>query len=375
MKLKRSVSARATSRLRRRHQLLRQRPSADVAAEASSARFRAVHAAPVRAPQADDLHTHARPRRRRRSSSCTARAPAVTSSASARAASPVRRRHVKGEIDKKPLSEPVINRDRAPARATGCWAPTAASSRSAGAKFYGSTGSMHLNRPVVGMAPTRPTRATGSSRPTAASSRFGDAKFYGSTGGMHLDAPIVGHGAPRRPARATGSSRADGGVFAFGDAKFFGSTGDLQLNQPIVGMSRTPPATGTGSSRPTAGSSCFGDARFTARRATSSAGLVVGMAPAPTATATGCSNSVGQVCDARQRAVLRRRLRAGRQHRARHRGDPARCSGRVNHEQPGQASRHARRHEPALEARRADDVRRRLTPSLREVSGRRGGAA
>ena len=53
---------------------------------------------------------------------------------------------------------------------------------------------------------------------------FGDAKFYGSTGGIHLTQPIIGI-----TATADGKGywlfAADGGVFAFGDAVFAGSTG------------------------------------------------------------------------------------------------------------------------------------------------------
>jgi hypothetical protein len=63
-----------------------------------------------------------------------------------------------------------------------------------GAPFYGSTGSLRLNQPVIAMSPT------------------GDAGGYWFT--------------------AT-----DGGVFSYGDAQFWGSTGSIRLNQPVVGMS------------------------------------------------------------------------------------------------------------------------------------------
>ena len=53
---------------------------------------------------------------------------------------------------------------------------------------------------------------------------FGDAKFYGSTGGLKLNAPIVG-----MAATPTGQGywlvASDGGIFNFGDAAFYGSTG------------------------------------------------------------------------------------------------------------------------------------------------------
>ena len=72
---------------------------------------------------------------------------------------------------------------------------------------------------------------------------FGDAKFYGSTGNIKLNQPIVG-----MAATPTGNGywfvATDGGIFSFGDAKFFGSTGDIKLNKPIVGMAATPSGNG-----------------------------------------------------------------------------------------------------------------------------------
>ncbi|MGH9205544.1 MAG: hypothetical protein ACRD1G_03140, partial [Acidimicrobiales bacterium] len=58
--------------------------------------------------------------------------------------------------------------------------------------------------------------------------------FYGSTGAVRLNAPVVGM------AEASNGSgyrfvASDGGVFSF-IAPFLGSMGGLPLNQPIVGM-------------------------------------------------------------------------------------------------------------------------------------------
>ncbi|MGH9006016.1 MAG: hypothetical protein ACRDYV_23060, partial [Acidimicrobiia bacterium] len=64
---------------------------------------------------------------------------------------------------------------------------------------------------------------------------FGDAKFYGSTGDVKLNKPIVGM-AKSRAGDGYWLVASDGGIFSFGDAKFYGSTGDVKLNQPIVGM-------------------------------------------------------------------------------------------------------------------------------------------
>ena len=72
---------------------------------------------------------------------------------------------------------------------------------------------------------------------------YGDATFYGSTGSMHLNQPVVGMAA------APGGSgywlvASDGGIFAYGQAAFWGSTGSLHLNEPIVGMAALPSGAG-----------------------------------------------------------------------------------------------------------------------------------
>jgi photosystem II stability/assembly factor-like uncharacterized protein len=63
---------------------------------------------------------------------------------------------------------------------------------------------------------------------------FGSAKFFGSTGAMRLNKPIVGAIAPDGGGYWLVAS--DGGVFSFGDANFYGSTGGIRLNRPIVSM-------------------------------------------------------------------------------------------------------------------------------------------
>jgi len=65
-----------------------------------------------------------------------------------------------------------------------------------------------------------------------------DAPFYGSTGNLHLNAPIVGMEATR-----DGSGyrfvATDGGIFSYGNAPFFGSMGGQHLNRPVVDMTGT----------------------------------------------------------------------------------------------------------------------------------------
>jgi hypothetical protein len=101
------------------------------------------------------------------------------------------------------------------------------------APFYGSTGAMHLNAPIVGMAET--SSGTGYLLVASDGGIFSfNAPFLGSMGGTHLNRPVVG----MSTAGAGGGYRlvaSDGGVFSFG-APFFGSTGGITLNRPIVGM-------------------------------------------------------------------------------------------------------------------------------------------
>ena len=58
--------------------------------------------------------------------------------------------------------------------------------------------------------------------------------FHGSTGNIHLNQPIVGMASDRNGGYWMVAS--DGGIFSFGDAAFYGSTGNIRLNQPVVGM-------------------------------------------------------------------------------------------------------------------------------------------
>ena len=101
------------------------------------------------------------------------------------------------------------------------------------AVFYGSTGSLHLNRPVVGISPTADRGGYWLDASDGGVFSFGDTQFYGSipglgiapagtTGGRHLSAPIVGM-VPSVDDHGYFMVGADGGVFAFGDAQFAGS--------------------------------------------------------------------------------------------------------------------------------------------------------
>jgi hypothetical protein len=72
---------------------------------------------------------------------------------------------------------------------------------------------------------------------------FGDAKFWGSTGNIHLNQPIVGM-APAPGGAGYWLAAADGGIFSFGTAPFLGSMGNVPLVAKVVGIAATPNSPG-----------------------------------------------------------------------------------------------------------------------------------
>lgn len=102
-----------------------------------------------------------------------------------------------------------------------------------GAQFYGSTGSLHLQRPVVGIVATADHGGYWLDASDGGVFAFGDTAFYGSIPGLgihpagtgvpnSLQAPIVGM-VPSADGHGYFMVASDGGVFAFGDAIFAGS--------------------------------------------------------------------------------------------------------------------------------------------------------
>jgi hypothetical protein len=123
------------------------------------------------------------------------------------------------------------------------------------AGFYGSTGSLQLQRPVVGIVPTADRDGYWLDASDGGVFAFGDAGFFGSiTGlGLHpagsglpnsLNAPIVGM-VPSADGGGYFMVASDGGVFAFGDAHFAGSCPGIGgCSGPAVAV--MPDATGNG---------------------------------------------------------------------------------------------------------------------------------
>ncbi|HEY1652716.1 MAG TPA: hypothetical protein VGG09_12600 [Acidimicrobiales bacterium] len=129
------------------------------------------------------------------------------------------------------------------------------------APFFGSTGGMTLNQPIVGMAATPDAGGYWLVASDGGIFNYGDAPFDGSTGGMHLNKPIVGM-APTPSGKGYWLVASDGGIFSYGDAQFFGSTGGMTLNKPIVGMAATPDGNGYWLVASDGGIFSYGDAQF-----------------------------------------------------------------------------------------------------------------
>ncbi|HWE69219.1 MAG TPA: S53 family peptidase [Acidimicrobiales bacterium] len=129
------------------------------------------------------------------------------------------------------------------------------------AGFYGSTGALTLNRPIVGMARTPDGGGYWLVASDGGIFSFGDAGFHGSTGALALNRPIVGM-ASTPDGRGYWLVASDGGIFAFGDAGFHGSTGALRLNRPIVGMAAVPGGSGYWLVASDGGIFAFGNAAF-----------------------------------------------------------------------------------------------------------------
>ena len=129
------------------------------------------------------------------------------------------------------------------------------------ASFLGSTGTMKLAKPVVGMAST----PSGDGYWVVASDggifAYGDAPFAGSTGALQLNQPVVGL-TPTPSGKGYWLVAADGGVFNFGDAVLYGSLGGTTLNSPIVGLAATTTGEGYWLFAADGGVFAFGDAAF-----------------------------------------------------------------------------------------------------------------
>jgi Peptidase A4 family/Putative Ig domain len=104
------------------------------------------------------------------------------------------------------------------------------------AAFEGSTGAIHLNQPIVGMAATPDGHGYWLVASDGGIFSFGDAHYFGSIpgqGGRVGNIVAVASSADGQGYWIAGSN---GSVNAFGDAQGQGSTAGVPLNKPIVGF-------------------------------------------------------------------------------------------------------------------------------------------
>ena len=140
------------------------------------------------------------------------------------------------------------------------------------AQFYGSTGNLSLQRPVVGITPTAGDKGYWLVASDGGIFSFGSAGFYGSIPGLglapagsglahSLNAPIIGM-VPSADGGGYFMVTSDGGVFTFGDAKFEGSCPGIGGCPGGAAVAVVPDGTGNGYWVVTAGGyvTPFGDA-------------------------------------------------------------------------------------------------------------------
>ena len=180
-------------------------------------RRRHLHLRPRRASSAPPAGMHAQPADRRHGRH--ARRPGLL-------AGGLRRRHLHLRRRRASTAPPAASTSTSPssawpppptATATGWWPPTAASSPSATPPSTAPPAPSASTSPSSAWPPPPTAAATGWSPPTAASSPSATPRFYGSTGAIHLNQPIVG-----MAATPDGGGywlvASDGGIFTFGDA-------------------------------------------------------------------------------------------------------------------------------------------------------------
>ena len=136
-----------------------------------------------------------------------------------------------------PLNKPIVGMAATP-DGKGYWLVAS----DGGIFNYGDAAVLRLDRrhdrstsPSWAWRPPPTARATGWSASDGGIFNYGDAAFYGSTGGMTLNKPIVGMAATP-DGKGYWLVASDGGIFNYGDAAFYGSTGGTPINKPIVGM-------------------------------------------------------------------------------------------------------------------------------------------
>jgi 3D (Asp-Asp-Asp) domain-containing protein len=100
-----------------------------------------------------------------------------------------------------------------------------------------------MTKPIVAIAANRSGHGYWLTGADGGVFSYGDARFYGSTGHVHLNRPIVGIAAT-----PTGHgywlTAADGGVFPFGDARFHGALAPERAGTRVAAAAADPAASG-----------------------------------------------------------------------------------------------------------------------------------
>jgi hypothetical protein len=109
---------------------------------------------------------------------------------------------------------------------------------------------------------------------------YGDAQFYGSTGSMVLNKPIIGM-LPGQGGLGYFLVASDGGMFSYGDTQFYGSLGGVPIKHPIVAAATTPSDNGYWMTDATGLVSNFGSADYFGSAPSPLFRPIVGMAEAP----------------------------------------------------------------------------------------------
>jgi hypothetical protein len=149
-----------------------------------------------------------------------------------------------------------------------------------GQDFCGSTGSLSLNKPVVGMTAVPGQGGYWLVASDGGIFSYGDAGFFGSTGSLKLNAPVVAMAATP-DGKGYWLVASDGGIFSYGDAGFYGSSASVP-GQDIVGMAATPDGLGYWEVSTTGRVFTYGDAQFAGdTSALHLNAIIVGITPDP----------------------------------------------------------------------------------------------
>jgi hypothetical protein len=108
------------------------------------------------------------------------------------------------------------------------------------AGYFGSTGALHLNQPIVGMAPTPDGQGYWLVAADGGVFTFGDAGYFGSVpaAGSLVDNIVSLSSAANGQGYWIAGN--DGAINSFGDATSHGSMAGRQLNEPVVGFAAVP---------------------------------------------------------------------------------------------------------------------------------------